>query len=164
MKPIPAAGILIGVLCGVWMFMMGFTGWYKDPGKVNLFFLVIVIETAGLIWGLRQTAAQGHTYIGQVAAGTLMSATAGLVIIGSSLLFTTLVFPEYFEEVNAVSREMMLNEGKSQAEIRDVLAAAAPMQTPLRNALIGFIGTFVSGVISTAVIAVWVRARPTVSS
>lgn len=159
MKPIPAAGILIGVLCGVWMFMMGFTGWYKDPGKVNLFFLVIVIEVAGLIWGLRQTAAQGRTYSGQVVAGTLISVIAGIVIIGSSLLFTTVAFPEYFDEVNAISREMMLKEGKSEAEIRDVLTAAAPMQTPLRNALIGFVGTFVTGVISTAVIALWLRAR-----
>ena len=35
-----------------------------------------------------------------------------------------------------------------------------PMQTPLRNALVGFAGMFVVGMFSTAVIAVWVRARP----
>ena len=160
MQPIPAAGILIGVLCGVWMFMMGFTGWYKDPGKASLFFLVILIEIAGLIWGLRQTAAQGRTYSGQVVAGTLISMIAGIVIIGSSLLFTTVAFPSYFSEVNAISREMMVKEGKSEAEIQDVLAAAAPMQTPLRNALIGFFGTFVTGVVTTGVIAIWLRARP----
>jgi hypothetical protein len=31
MNPILSAGLLIGVLCGVWMFVMGFTGWYRDP-------------------------------------------------------------------------------------------------------------------------------------
>ena len=29
MNPILSAGILIGVLCGVWTFVMGFTGWSK---------------------------------------------------------------------------------------------------------------------------------------
>ncbi len=29
MNPILSAGILIGVLCGLWTFLMGFTGWYK---------------------------------------------------------------------------------------------------------------------------------------
>ena len=59
MNPIPAAGLLIGVLCGMWTFVMGFTGWYKDPSKAAAFFVVIVIEVAGLIWGLRQTASAG---------------------------------------------------------------------------------------------------------
>jgi hypothetical protein len=164
MNPIPAAGVLIGVLCGLWMFMMGFTGWYKDPTRVNLFFLVIVIEIAGLIWGLRSTAVQGRTYSGQVVAGTLMAVIAGVIIIGSSLVFTTVAFPDYFSEVNAVSREIMVKEGKSGAEIQEVLSAAAPMQTPLRNALTGFFGTFVTGVIASAIIGVWIRARPAMRS
>jgi hypothetical protein len=158
--PVPAAGLLIGVLCAIWMFMMGFTGWYKDPAKLNLFFLVILIEVAGLIWGLRRTAAQGRTYSGQVVAGTLISILAGLVIVVSSLVFTTLAFPEYFEEVNAVSREMMRKEGKTDAEIQATLAAAAPMQTPVRNAMIGFWGTVMTGIVTTALVAIWVRARP----
>lgn len=159
MSPIPAAGLLIGVLCGIWMFMMGLTGWYKDPARLNLFFLVIAIEVGGLIWGLRRTAAQGRSYSGQVVAGTLISVIAGLVIIVSSLLFTTVAFPGYFEEVNAISREMMIKEGKSEAEIQRVLHEWAPMQTPIRNALIGFFGTFVTGVVASAVMAVWLRAR-----
>jgi hypothetical protein len=56
MNPIVSAGVLIGVLCGVWTFVMGFTGWYRDPAMTSLFFVVILIELAGLYWGLRQTA------------------------------------------------------------------------------------------------------------
>lgn len=164
MNPIPAAGLLIGVLCAIWMFMMGFTGWYKDPSKVNLFFIVILVEVAGLIWGLRRTAAQGRSYSGQVVAGTMMSIIAGLVIIASSLIFTTVAFPEYFNEVNAAARTMMLKEGKTEAEIQELLKATAPMQTPIRNALTGFIGTFVTGVIVSAVVAVWLRAQPAAKS
>jgi hypothetical protein len=40
---------------------MGFTGWYKDPTLVKLFFLVIPIEIAVLVIGLRKTApGQGY--------------------------------------------------------------------------------------------------------
>src|SRR5215210_5384894 len=113
MNPILSAGVLIGVLCGLWTFVMGITGWYKNPVMLNLFFVVILIEIAGLIWGLRQTAAQGRTYSGQVVAGTSMSIVAGLIIICSSLLFTTIVYPDYFNELNAAQRAIMQQQGKS---------------------------------------------------
>jgi hypothetical protein len=159
MNPILAAGLLIGVLCGVWTFVMGFTGWYKNPTMLPLFFLVIVIEIAGLIWGLRRTVAQGRTYSGQVVAGTLMSIVAGLVIICSSLLFTTVAYPDYFNELNASQRQMMQQQGKSEAEITAAIEQAAPMQTPIANALAGFFGTFVTGVVASAIIAIWIRSR-----
>ena len=160
MNPILAAGLLIGVLCGVWTFVMGFTGWYKDPAMANAFFLVIAIEVAGLIWGLKKTAEQGRTYSGQVVAGTLMAIIAGVVIICSSLLFTTVAFPDYFDQVNAMGRELMLKDGKTEAEITAAIEATASVQTPIGNALAGFLGTFVTGVIVSAVLALWVRARP----
>ncbi len=160
MNPIPAAGLLIGVLCGIWTFVMGYTGWYKDPSKAAAFFVVIVIEVAGLMWGLRKTAAQGRTYSGQVVAGTMMSIVAGIVIIGFSLLFTTVAFPEYFGELEASYRDVLRQQGKSDAEIASEIAAWASGQTSMTQALNGFLGTFVTGVVVSAVVALWVRARP----
>lgn len=163
MNPILAAGLLIGVLCGVWTFVMGFTGWYKDPVMLNAFFLVIVIEVAGLLWGLRKTAAQGRTYSGQVVAGTLMSIVAGVVIICSSLLFTMVAYPDYFSELNAAQRQMMQQAGKTDAEITAAIQGAAGMQTPMANALAGFFGTFVTGVVASAIMAIWIRAKAPVT-
>jgi hypothetical protein len=137
MNPILSAGVLIGVLCGVWTFVMGFTGWYKDPALAILFLpAVIIIEVAGLYWGLRQTAAQGRAYLGQVVAGAMMSTIAGVIIIGSSLLFTMVVFPEYFQDIEATQ------------------------STPMGQALSGFIGTLVTGILVSAIVAIWVRAKP----
>ena len=73
MNPILSTGLLIGVLCGVWTFVVGFTGWYKDPILMYVFFFVIVIEIGGLVWGLRKTAAQGRNYRAQILAGTMMA-------------------------------------------------------------------------------------------
>ena len=157
--PIVPAGILIGVMCSLWMFVMGVTGWYKDPSHAGPFFVILGIEVAGLIWGLRQTAAQGRTYSGQVVAGTLMSMIAGLIIVGASLIFTNLAFPEYVEEIAAVNRRVLERQGKPEPEIATEIAAWSDAQTPARQAMNGFFGTFTTGVVITGVIAVWVRAR-----
>jgi hypothetical protein len=159
MNPILSAGLLTGVLCGLWTFVMGMTGWYKDPAMVRAFFVVVIIQVAGLIWGLRNTAAQGRTYSGQVVAGTMISMIAGVVIICSSLLFTTVAYPQYFTELEAVQRNLMRQQGIPDTEIEAAIRANAPMQTPMSQALSGFGGTFVFGVVESAIIGLWIRAR-----
>jgi hypothetical protein len=162
MNPILGAGVLIGGLCAAWTFVMGFTGWYKDPAMSWAFFLVIVIEIGGLIWGLRRTAAEGRTYGGQIVAGTLMAVVAGVVIIASSLTFTMVAFPDYFQELEAVHRQTLAAEGRSADEIERLVQEARVTQTPMANAMAGFIGTLVTGILASAVIAIWVRARAAV--
>lgn len=159
MNPILSAGLLIGVLCGIWTFVMGFTGWYKDPTLLNAFYLVILFEIGGLIWGLRRTAAEGRTYGGQVVAGTLMAVVAGVIIIGSSLLFTTVAFPDYFRELEAANRQMLQAQGKSAAEIDAAVEATAVAATPMGQAMAGFVGTLVTGILASAIIAIWVRSK-----
>jgi hypothetical protein len=157
MHPILSTGILIGVLCAIWTFVVGFTGWYKDPTMANAFFLVIPIEIAGLVWGLKRTAAEERTYRAQVVAGTLMSVVAGVIIIASSLLFTTVVFPEYFQELAAAQRQIMQSQGKPAAEIEQTVRDNASYTTPMGQAMAGFVGTLVTGILASAVIAIWVR-------
>jgi hypothetical protein len=161
MHPILSTGIVIGVLCAIWTFVMGFTGWYKEPSLANLFFLVVLIEIGGLIWGLRRTAAEGRTYGGQVVAGTMMAVVAGVIIIASSLIFTTVAFPEYFSEIEAAQRQMLQAEGKSEAEIAETIAAGSVAATPMAQAMSGFIGTLITGILASAVIALFVRGHQT---
>ena len=160
MHPILSAGLSIGVLCGVWTFVMGFTGWYKDPVMLWTFFLVVLIEIGGLIWGLRQTAAEGRTYGGQVVAGTLMAVVAGVVIIGSSLLFTMVAFPDYFAELEAAQRQMLQAQGQTPEQIEAAIEAGKTSATPMANAMSGFLGTLVTGILASAVIALFVRRKP----
>ena len=160
MNPILSAGVLIGVLCGVWTFVVGFTGWYKDPVMLYAFFVVIPIEVGGLIWGLRRTAAQGRNYRAQILAGTMMAIVAGVIIVGCSLLFTTVVFPAYFTDLEQMYRVMLQQQGKSEADITAALQANAASATPMAQAMSGFIGTLVTGIVASAVIAIFVRAKP----
>jgi hypothetical protein len=104
----------------------------------SAFFLVIAIEVCGLFWGLRKTAAEGRTFTGQVVAGTMMAVVAGVIVIGSSLLFTT-IFSDYGRYRDAAS-------------------------TPMGEALSGFMGTLVTGILASAVIAIFVRSSVRVRS
>ena len=151
-------GLWIGALCVAWTFVMGFTGWYKDPALVNAFFLVILVEVALLVVGLRKTAAtQG--YGRQVLTGTLMAVVAAAIIFCGSLLFTTVAFPSYFQDVRAAQEEMLRAAGKTPAEIEAAVQAASAGQTPLANALAGVVGTVVTGLVASLVIAAFFRKR-----
>ena len=59
----------------------------------------------------------------------MMSIIAGIVIIGFSLLFTTVAFPEYFSELEASYRDVLRQQGKTEAEIASEIAAWAAGQT-----------------------------------
>ena len=159
MKTIIKAGVAIAILCGLWEMLMGVTGWYKDPSLMNVFYVVILIQIAVLVWGLRKTAAD-RGYAGQLGAGTLMSLVAGILIIGISLLFTTVLYPHYFEEIRIVTESTLRSKGLSDAEVMAQLRAAEVMMTPMMNAFAGFLGTMFTGVIASAIIAIFVRKKP----
>jgi len=159
MKAIVKYGLWIGALCVIWTFVMGFTGWYKHPTLLNLFWLVVVIEIAFLVVGLRETAAVGNRYWQQVAAGTGMAAVAAVIIFCGSFLFTSVVFPEYFGEIQTLQAEMMRTAGSSEAEISTAMDLAKTMQTPLINAISGAIGTLATGLVASLVIAAFCRQK-----
>jgi hypothetical protein len=152
------AGVLLGVLCVAWTFVMGFTGWYKDPAMLNLFFLVVLLEIGTVIWALRKTAGTA-TWGGQIVNGLVLSVVASVIIFAGSLLFTTVVFPGYFSDIQAVQTAMLKSSGMADAQIQSTVAASAAMQTPLMNALSGVIGTVVTGVIVAAIAGAFWRKK-----
>ena len=152
------AGVLLGVLCVMWTFVMGFTGWYKDPVMLNLFFLVIPLEIGIVVWALRKTAA-GATWGGQIVNGLVLSVVASVIIFAGSLLFTTVAFPNYFNDIQAAQTEMLKAAGMAEADIRTQVAASAAMQTPFMNAISGVIGTVVTGVLVAAIAGAFLRKK-----
>jgi hypothetical protein len=160
MNPILAAGLFIGVFSGLWAFVMGLSGWYKDPAMVWAFWAVVAIEVFGLTWGLRQTAREGRGWASQVLAGTMMSVIAGIVVAAASLLLTTLLVPEYFSEIARISREGMQRQGRTDAEIARALESSAAWAQPMAQAMAGFTATLITGIVASAAIALVIRARP----
>jgi len=70
---------------------MGFTGWYKDPVMLNLFFLVIPLEIGIVIWALRKTA---PSHVGRAGRERpVLSAVASVIIFAGSLSSRRWRFP-----------------------------------------------------------------------
>ncbi len=158
MSHVARTGIAIGISCAVWMFVMGFTGWYRDPVMLNAFWVVVAIEIGLLVWGLRCTAAT-RGYWGQVGAGTAMAIIGAVIIFGASVLFTAVVFPDYFHELRAIQEQILRDSGMAEGDIQARLQAGAAMRTPVMNALQGFVGTVVTGFVASLVIAAFTRRR-----
>lgn len=159
MKTILTYGVILGAVVVGWTFVMGFSGWYRHPALLNLFFLVIPIQIGLIVGMLSRTAAQGRGYLGQVVAGTTASVLGGVIIVGGSLLFTTVVFPNYFSELRAIQEEILRSRGLPEAEIAAHAAATASTQTPLIQAMAGFVGTFATGLVTSLVAGGFIRAR-----
>jgi hypothetical protein len=162
MNPILKGGLVLGALCGSWIFINGLLGWYKDPAMYASFVpIVTIMEVVVLVWALRKTAAQGRTYSGQVTAGTLIALIGGAIIVCASMIFSSVLYPNYFEEINAMMREMALKSGQSEAAVNAAIDAARGsfFQTSFGAAMAGFMGTLFTGIIASAIIAIWIRAK-----
>jgi len=153
------AGIVLGLVIVVWTFVMGFTGWYKDPMLQTLFWAVILFQIVILFWGLRLTAKEGKTYGGQIAAGLFMSLIGGAIAFVGSYVFTTMAFPEYFEEVRRAGEELFRAQGMSEVDIQTRLDMMAATQTPFMQAFLGLIGTTITGVIVSLILAIFLRKK-----
>lgn len=162
-KLILGAGILLGALVVAWMFTMGFTGWFLDAEKAGLFFLVIPIQVAVLWVLLHHTARRGNGWRDQVLAGTVASIVAAVLIFGGSMLFTAVVFPDYFTDLRAIQEQLMRQSGTSETEIQRQLELARRGQTSFSYAFSGFLGTVVTGIVASALLGVFFRARPAAS-
>ena len=164
MKSILKTAVVIGLTCMAWQLVMGLTGWYLHPVLLNLFWIVILMQIGVMVWGLRLTAAEGRKYRGQVGAGVLMSVFGGVIIFFGSLLFTTVLFPHYFEDIRRVGEEVLKAKGMSDAAVKSQLDLQAPMQTPFMTALSGFLGTVVTGLVISLITAAFIRKEETAAT
>lgn len=151
-------GFVLGILVVLWTFVMGFTGWYRNPGLLFLFWLVIPLQIGILVWMLRRDASTTG-YLRQVQNGVGASLTASAIIFVGSLLFTTVVFPSYFAEMEALGRLRMAQQGLGPEQIEAVVKAQAPMRTSLGSAFAGALGTWITGLFTSLIAAVKYHRR-----
>ena|SRR6185503_3260303 len=159
MNTIVKAGLATGILCEAWAFLFGFAGWYRSSATMSLFYCVILIQIAVLVWGLMGTAREGRSYGGQIAAGTLISLIGGVIIFFGAMLFTTVVFKDYFQVTTALQEQALRAKGLPEADMRQIMAMAAKGQNPVAQGMAGFIGTVVTGVVLSLILGIFIRAK-----
>ena len=80
---------------------------------------------------------------------------AGAFLFLFSLMLTTVLFPGIVEEMRAMQAQLLRDAGHTEAEV----SAALALQTPLIQAVQGLIGTVVTGVLASIVIAAFLRRK-----
>ena len=160
MKRILTFGLILGALVAVWQLAYGFLGLYTSPGTAWTFTVVAALITIGvLVWGLMQTAKEGRRYWGQVGAGLLICLVALILIVPGSLLFTGVLFPDYFDVLAEMQAETWSNAGISEEEVEQLLTQSAFTRTSPMAAIFGAIGTMITGFIVSLITAAFARAR-----
>ncbi len=154
MKLTLKVGLGIGVLCAIWELIMASTGWITNPNLMSLFYLVVLIEVVVLIWGLKQSSTE-NSYRRQVIAGTTMSVVAGMFLFVFSLLLTMVFFPDLISQMKIVQSQVLKQAGRTDAEI----SAALSLQTPMIQAVQGLIGTVLTGLLASLIIAIFLRKK-----
>ncbi len=160
MNVIIRGGVLLGVLVTAWSWIFAFTGMHKNIPLMMVFPIVAtVIEIVVLVWALKKTAAQGRKWFGQVSAGTMLAFVGGSLIFATSWMLVTMLYPNYFAELNEACRNFYAASGMDQATIDKTMAESAKTQSAGMQGVIGFTATVVTGLIASAIIAIWVRAK-----
>jgi hypothetical protein len=159
MKSTLKAGIVLGLAVMAWTFITGFLGWYKDPSKAALWWIVILVQGGIIAWGLTLTKAEGKKYGGQLGAGTLMSIYAAVIGIASSLMYTTVLFPDALEIIKEVQLDKLAEQGQTAEQIEAAVPIMDFMLTPAINAVMGFVGTIITGFILSLILAAFIRNK-----
>jgi len=158
-NPVLRGGLVLGLGCTAWTFLMGFTGWYKHPSLLHLFWMVVLIEFVVLGWTLSATRRLGGGYGAQVRRGVTTAAIAAPIIFAQSLLFTTVVFPQYFAELRAFHEKTLREQGLPEEQVRAAVEAAAASQSAVMNAVSGAVGTVITGLVASLILAIFLRPR-----
>jgi len=158
MPPTLRAGLILGLSVAAWSLVMGLTGWFKHPSLWILSWLVVPMQIGILLWTLRGLAPTTG-YGRQVWNGVSSSLLGSMIIYATSILLTTIVFPHYFQDLEALGRQIMARQGLSPAQIEAAVRAQAPLQTPRASAMAGAIGTVVTGFFTSVIAAAWLRKK-----
>lgn len=151
-------GATIGAIAVGWMFVMGLTGWYLDPARFDLFWIVVIVQAVVLALLLRRLR-EGREYGAQVGIGLVASAVAAVVVFVGATLFTTVAFPDYFEELRLVREQVLRDAGTPEDAIRSTLDGIAASQTPTGYALATFMGMLGTGLVASLIAAAVFRDR-----
>lgn len=151
------AGLVTGIGTVIWTFVMGVTGWYKNPTMVPLFFVVAVLEVVMVVIALRQHQST-NAWWDQVRGGITTGMVASPIIFAGSFVFTAFVFPNYFTEISAMGEQMMRSSGATDADIAAYLSSQSG-QTSVSTALQGVIGTLVTAVVTAAIGGAFLRKK-----
>lgn len=152
-------GIIFWVISTIILFAIGVFDWYSDPNLTWVFWLVIPVQI-GIIYQLMKTLKSLQaSYWKNVGFGTLVSLITGIGMFFSSLLFTEVVFPDYFDTIKEVGIEIYEDDGATQEEIDQYAKFYESDNLGVANAVSGVIGSTAFGFFLSLIISLFFRNK-----
>jgi hypothetical protein len=154
------AGIVFGAIVVVWQLIFGFAGMYKNPALGWVFPVIAIVITAGVLyWALKQTASEGKGYWGLVGTGMVIALIACVLIIAVSLLYTSVLFPDYAELGLAQAAEQIEASGLPQEQQEAQMKFAEWLASPVPQAVAGAVMTLITSFVVSLVVAAIVKKK-----
>jgi hypothetical protein len=151
-------GVILGGAVAVLSLSFGLLGWHRTYEMAFVFLAIaILINVATVVFCLREQASS-EGWLGQVKNGLVVGLVGSAIIFVASWLVTTVVFPEYFNEMAEGYREAYTSMGLSAEEVVDLVAATAAT-SPVRSAVDGVVGTMVTSLVVAAIAGAWLRKK-----
>ena len=151
-------GTVLGVLLATWYGLATSWGWHANPDSHGLIWVAISLQFLVLGVILGQTR-QGRGFKEQFGLGVVASAIAGIAVFLGWAVITTRMFPAFFDQLNTMHAEVLHLQGHSRAAIDEALARSAAARTPTGQAFAGLMSTLGVGLVSSAVLATFIRTR-----
>jgi len=150
--------VILAVVVTVLSAVVLLTGQHTSPlvGGMGSIVAAIAINLVVIYLALKETA--DNPYGKQLSAGASIGAIAGLLILVSSWLMLSFVFPDSIDEMREGYLTWMESTGMPQAQL-DQQAQRLEQATPFSQAWPGLLGTFGTSVIGAAVIGFFVRSK-----
>jgi hypothetical protein len=159
MNAVLKGSVALAVTVALVSILIAVTGLHTNPmvsGLVSI--LVFVLCTvAAVVWVLKQTAAE-NSYGRQLLNGLLLGVVSGVLIFVFSWLLLTVVFPNYLDESKDATIALLENAGMPEAQL-DAQIAKVEAATPISNAFSGTIGTIITSLIVSAIVAIFIRKK-----
>lgn len=160
MSAVVKAGVALAVLVAVLSLVLAFAGLHRNNPMVAQFaFLIpaILLNVGCVFWGLKMTAAD-NGYLKQLVNGLLIGLVAGVLIFAFSMLLLNVLMPDYLDEVKQSTIAWLEDSGLPDEQVESQIKSVEET-TPVSQALAGLIGTFLTSLISGAIIAIFVRRK-----
>jgi len=139
--------LAIAIFSSLWLVVMTVTGWYRDPGRMEIALAVPVVEVILLVLACRQARRDGSTILASVALCLVVTLVAAVLSAGFAFAYTS-TRANYFNDVRQAHAEGLRRAGQTEAEIATIMATHQ-IGTPKGLALNRFRNTVVFGVIGT---------------
>lgn len=151
-------GLILGIVVAVLGFVFGAAGLHTSPMMAMVFVgLAIVVNIVIVVLGLRESA-QMSSWGRQLLNGLVIGVVGAVVIFAGSWIMTSLVFPDYYDDLRQGYLEFFEGVGLPQEQI-DAQMQKLEAATPVSSAMQGAIGTILTSLVVGAIAGIFLRKK-----